>query len=139
MNYSLQTSQIMCLNEIKVTMQNHKSHQHANHSKYTLIEIYGIQRTMSLYERSIIHMFTNIYLFVMIWIPNSIVKNTCNQKGGFYDFPSNNNTQQLFWCMCNTNIDSHECLPMVSEQIIDWHLSLVIWAILTPILPSLIL
>jgi hypothetical protein len=47
-------------------MQNHKSDQYANHSKYTLIEIYGGQRTMSLYERSIIHIFTNIYMFEMI-------------------------------------------------------------------------
>jgi hypothetical protein len=62
MNYSLQTSQIMCLNGIKVTMQNHKSYQYANHSKYTLIEIYGSQRTMSLWKKYYTYVYKYLYV-----------------------------------------------------------------------------
>ncbi len=53
-NHNLQTSHILCLNGTRVKMQHYTSHPHANHAKYTSIEIYGSQGTMLLYDRTII-------------------------------------------------------------------------------------
>jgi len=48
--HNLQTYHILCLNETTITMQHSTSHPYANHPKYTLIEIYGSQGTMLLYD-----------------------------------------------------------------------------------------
>ncbi len=53
-NHNLHTFHILCLNETRVTIQHYISHPHANHPKYTSIEIYGSQGTMLLYDRIII-------------------------------------------------------------------------------------
>ncbi len=53
-DHNLQTSHILCLNEIKVKTQKKSSHQYSNHSKYKSIVTYKGQGTMLLYDRSIV-------------------------------------------------------------------------------------
>jgi hypothetical protein len=53
-DHNLQTYHILCLNETRVTMQHYTSHPYANHLRYTSIEIYRSQRTMLLYDITII-------------------------------------------------------------------------------------
>jgi exonuclease III len=54
MDHNLQTSHILCLNEIKVKTQKKSSHQYSNHSKYKSIVTYKSQGTMLLYDRNIV-------------------------------------------------------------------------------------
>jgi hypothetical protein len=53
-DHNLQTSHILCLNEIKFKTQNKSSHQYSNHSKYKSIVTFGSQVTMLLYDISIV-------------------------------------------------------------------------------------
>jgi hypothetical protein len=52
-DHNLQTSHTLCLNETRVTMQHYISHPYANHPKYTSIEIYGKQKNMLSYDKTI--------------------------------------------------------------------------------------